>query len=196
MDIPYTIEARPETGLNNGKLGMWLFLASEVMLFGGVFSAYVFLRASADSWPKGSEHLSVFAAGFNTVVLVSSSVTMVMSARALARGAYSRFRGLPGATMLLGIVFLGIKAWEYSHSFAAEHYPSTSPFFAIYFTLTGLHIVHLICGITVGLYFLLIGGSMWRSEPKRLVNRIEITGMYWQFVDLVWIVIFTTVYLL
>jgi len=79
MDIPYTVKDRPDTGLYNGKLGIWLFLASEVMLFGGLFSAYVFLRTGAESWPTGADILNVPLATLNTLFLITSSVTMVMS---------------------------------------------------------------------------------------------------------------------
>ena len=92
MEIPYTVEVRPDTGLSNGKLGVWLFLASEVMLFAALFSSYILLRVGSTEWPHGSEELSVPLAFFNTVVLISSSVTMVMAWASLKMNDFSKFR--------------------------------------------------------------------------------------------------------
>lgn len=194
--IPYTVEAREDTGLNNAKLGIWLFLASEVMLFGGLFSAYIFLRLGAVDWPEGSTILSVPTATFNTMVLIGSSVTMVLSWAALASKNFGRYRLYMGATILLAFVFLIAKGFEYSDKFSHQLYPSTSTFMAIYFTMTGIHAVHIIGGIIVNGYFWGPGSKMWESDPERFTNRIEIAGLYWHFVDLVWIILFPVFYLL
>src|SRR5688572_27634657 len=106
MEIPYTVDVRPDTGLSNGKLGVWLFLASEVMLFGALFSSYILLRVGSTEWPQGSEELSVPLAAFNTVVLIASSVTMVMAWASLKMQNFARFRLFLGATILLSFVFL------------------------------------------------------------------------------------------
>ena len=195
MEIPYTVKPRPDTGLYNGKLGMWLFLASEVMLFGGLFSAYVFLRTGAPQWPRGADVLNVPLATFNTVVLITSSMTMVMAWASLKLDDFSQYRKYIGATAALGVLFLLVKSYEYFDKFSHEHYPSTSTFYAIYFTLTGLHVLHLLGGILVCAYHGLFGGRMWKTEPERFTNRIEVTGLYWHFVDLVWLVLFPVLYL-
>ena len=101
MDIPFTVKNRPDTGLYNGKLGVWLFLASEVMLFGGLFSAYVFLRTGVDSWPVGAEILNVPLATLNTMFLITSSVTMVMSWASLKLNDFSKFKLYAGITLSL-----------------------------------------------------------------------------------------------
>src|SRR5690554_6136244 len=106
MEIPFTIEARPDTGLTNPKIGIWLFLASEVMLFGSLFSSYALLRSGAPSWPDQSAVLSVPLATLNTVILISSSATMVLAWAALKGGSLARFRVYMGATILLGAGFM------------------------------------------------------------------------------------------
>ncbi len=196
MEIPYTSAGRPDTGLYNAKLGIWLFLASEVMLFGALFSSYVLLRVGAPSWPHGYDLLNVPLATINTVVLISSSVTMVMSWASLMMKNFSRYRLYMGGTILLACVFLVIKYIEYTGKFSHDIFPSTSTFYAIYFTITGLHGLHVIGGIIVNAYFWGAGSKMWKTDPQRFTNRIEIAGLYWHFVDLVWIFLFPVLYLL
>src|SRR6476659_3185898 len=100
MDIPYTVEVRPDTGLSNGKLGVWLFLASEVMLFGALFSSYILLRVGSTEWPHGYEELSGPLGFINTVILIASSVTMVMAWASLKMRDYGKFKLYLGATIL------------------------------------------------------------------------------------------------
>src|SRR5207344_918592 len=100
MEIPYTTEIRPDTGLTNPKLGIWLFLSSEVMLFGSLFSSYALLRSGAATWPHQSEILSVPLATLNTIVLIASSVTMVLAWAALKNGSLARYRLFMGLTLL------------------------------------------------------------------------------------------------
>jgi len=223
MEIPYTTEVRPDTGLTNPKLGIWLFLASEVMLFGSLFSSYVLLRSGAPTWPVQHEVLSVPLAALNTVVLIASSVTMVMAwaslaphaaavrdrlrspnARAMASPAEAsaeadslkRYRLFMGLTLLGGAIFLVVKAIEYGDKFSHHLYPATNNFLGLYFTLTGLHALHVIVGMIVNAYLWGPGTRMWRSEPERFANRIEVAGIYWHFVDVVWIFLFPVLYLL
>jgi heme/copper-type cytochrome/quinol oxidase subunit 3 len=196
MDIPYTVEARPETGLYNAKLGIWLFLASEVMLFGALFSSYVLLRTGAADWPLGSEVLNVPIATFNTLVLIASSVTMVFSWASLKLKDFGKYRLYMGLTILLALAFLVVKLFEYGQKFSHHLYPGESTFLAIYFTLTGLHGLHVLGGVIVNAYFWGPGSKMWHSQPERFTNRIEVAGLYWHFVDLVWIFLFPVLYLL
>jgi heme/copper-type cytochrome/quinol oxidase subunit 3 len=196
MEIPYTVEARPDTGLTNGKIGIWLFLASEVMLFGALFASYIMLRVGAAEWPRGAEVLNVPMATLNTIVLITSSVTMVMAWASLAREQFSKYRLFMGATVLLGFVFLVIKYFEYSAKFHHHLYPSTNTFLAIYFTLTGLHGLHVIGGMVVNGYLCGPGAKLWKKNPQWLTNRVENAGLFWHFVDLVWIFLFPILYLL
>ena len=194
--IPYTTEVRPDTGLTNPKLGIWLFLASEVMLFGSLFSSYALLRSGAPSWPKQYEILNVPLAALNTVVLIASSVTMVLAWVSLKQKNVGRYRLFMGLTLAGGAIFLIVKAIEYSEKFSHGLYPATNNFLGLYFTMTGLHALHVIVGMIVNAYFWGPGVKMWRTEPERFTNRIEVAGIYWHFVDVVWIFLFPVLYLL
>ena len=196
MQIPYTITARPESGVYNAKLGIWLFLASEVMLFGALFSSYVLLRVGAPEWPHGADILNVPLATVNTMILIASSVTMVMSWASLKLNDFKKYRLYMGLTILLALSFLVIKGFEYDAKFHHHLYPKTNTFLAIYFTLTALHALHIIGGVIVNSYFWGPGSKMWKTEPDRFTNRVEVAGLYWHFVDLVWIFLFPVLYLL
>ena len=196
MQIPYNEELRPDTGLYNAKLGIWLFLASEVMLFGALFSAYIMLRTSNPYWFDIKPHLNIPLATLNTAFLITSSVTMVMSWVSLKQKNIIRFMQYMFLTLFCSFGFLFIKYIEYSAKFAHGYIPSYSTSFACYFTMTGLHVLHVIGGIVVFLYLIGPGIKMWDSEPERYTNRIEVVGLYWHFVDLVWIFLFPALYLL
>jgi heme/copper-type cytochrome/quinol oxidase subunit 3 len=194
--LPYTTTVRPDTGLTSPKLGIWLFLASEVMLFGSLFSAYVLLRTGAPTWPDQAETLNVPLAALNTVILISSSVTMVLAWAAAAAGKLPRYRLFMGLTLLGGALFLVVKTIEYGEKFSHDLLPSTNNFLALYFTLTGLHAIHVIAGMIVNAYLLGPGTRMWAQDHLRFTNRVEIAGIYWHFVDVVWIFLFPVLYLL
>ena len=194
--IPYNVTPRPDTGVYNAKLGVWLFLASEVMLFGALFSSLILLRSGAPSWPRGWELLNVWAATLNTFVLISSSVTVVLAWSYLRLGDLKMGRIYIGLTLLCAAIFMVVKGFEYHHEFVEGNFPSKGNFFALYFTLTGLHGLHVLGGMIVFFYFLTVGSKMWKTEPQRYTNRIEVVGLYWHFVDLVWIFLFPTLYLL
>jgi cytochrome c oxidase subunit 3 len=196
--IRYIEEPRPDTGLYNGKVGVWLFLASEVMLFGALFSSYVLLRvgAPAGTWPHGADLLNIPLATLNTIVLITSSMTMVMAWASLKLNRFGQYRLYMGITILLAFVFLVVKYFEYTAKFHHGLYPATNTFLAIYFTLTGLHGLHVIGGIVVNGYLWGPGARMWKTAPVQLTNRVEAAGLYWHFVDLVWIFLFPVLYLL
>lgn len=279
--IPHDMEPHPLTGMYNGKFGLWLFLASEVMLFGALFSTYVLLRVGAPegTWPMygleiptGDQILSVGLAFVNTLVLITSSVTMVLCWASLKMNDFAKGRLFLAVTFALAGVFLVVKYFEYKgklthhqvvleESFGfegetaitvktdngnedtivvvnghAENFstweddgfivihpdeegeshghshelkieadkikrattwgPNASTFLGTYFTLTGLHGLHIVGGMVVILYFLVTGASAWKTMPEKYINRIECTGLYWHFVDLVWIFLFPVLYLL
>lgn len=280
MEIPYTINARPDTGLYNGKLGVWLFLASEVMLFGALFTSYLFMRIGAEdgTWP--AHVLDVRLGLLNTAILIISSITMVYAWVALKERKLGLYRIYLGVTIICGITFLGVKAYEYYTKYehwgicikedafpkykaelekmdveispipsqhvvqitgecenhaevdqpfklepvknwhpvgykpaeeasgegtvsidrtdverAGNFLPAYGTYFAIYFTVTGLHALHIIGGVIVMIYFLTIGSRLYKRNPEQLANRIEVTGIFWHFVDLVWITVFPILYL-
>lgn len=288
MEIPYTTEARPDTGLYNAKIGIWLFLASEVMLFGALFSSYILLRVGADpgTWPHGL--LNIPIGTFNTAVLITSSVTVVLGWAALKMNNFGKYRVCQLITLLCALGFIAIKSFEYADKFShyevwlkkpvtvkhggqevqtdrllghimengkkayfwktqtlAErnlesfkfapdpyHYtmsakemahakkasaghdhaeidikaadvarlsafvPGHSTYFGIYFTLTALHGLHVLGGALVIFYIWGPGAKMWKSDPVRYTNRVEVSGLFWHFVDLVWIFLFPVLYLL
>jgi cytochrome c oxidase subunit 3 len=196
MEIPYTVTPRPDTGLTNGKIGIWLFLASEVMLFGGLFAAYIMLRVGATEWPQGRTILNVWMAFTNTLVLISSSITVVLAWAALVKRDLGKFRMWMGITILCGLIFLTIKYFEYHHKFEVGNLPRKNTFLAIYFTLTGLHGLHVIGGMSVNAYLMGPGSKLYETNPEWFTNRVENAGLFWHLVDLVWIFLFPVLYLL
>ncbi|MFZ0829140.1 MAG: cytochrome c oxidase subunit 3 [Verrucomicrobiia bacterium] len=256
MDIPYTIQARPDTGLYNAKLGIWLFLASEVMLFGGLFSAYVLLRVGAPDgyWPHG--WLNVTLGTINTLILALSAITTLLAWVACKTGQFGKFKFFHACTLLLALSFLCVKMYEYHDKWIhyeiqltdgriadghlvsqndrevviegryvsdekdlydlraqkniprdeikierslikkMENYgPWHHTYLAIYFTLTGLHALHIFAGSIVIGYLWGPGSRMYRKNPEQFTNRIEVSGLFWHFVDLVWIFLFPVLYL-
>jgi heme/copper-type cytochrome/quinol oxidase subunit 3 len=195
MEIPYSTEVRPDTGVSNGTLGMWLFIASEVMFFGALFSAYALLRTGSADWPSGTERLGTTLAAANTVLLTGSSLTMMRGSRAAAAGRLRPARLLLALSALLGLVFLAVKTYEWSTHIAAGEIPSTDTFMAIYYTLTGVHAVHVLGGIAVLAY---LSATALRAERAlaRFAGRVRLAGLYWLFVEVVWLILFVTVYLL
>ena len=194
MNHSYAI-AETNTGIPNGKLGIWVFLASEVMLFGGFISSYVILRTGSNFFlipPK--EMLGVPLATLNTLVLITSSVTMVLALDAVQkRNQAGLVRNLI-FTIILAFCFLGIKSYEYPHKWHEGITITSGLFGSFYFTLTGLHMLHVIGGI-VFLSYILHNAKRGRYTAESHA-RVEYAGLYWHFVDLVWVILFPIFYLL
>jgi cytochrome c oxidase subunit 3 len=266
MEIPYTVQNRPDTGIYNAKVGIWLFLASEVMLFGGLFSAYILLRVGAGpgEWPHG--WLDVKLGAINTIVLALSAVTTLLAWAACKVRQFGKFKFFHACTILLGVTFLTLHTYEYHVEWThneiqltsgkvadghlvseskdfdlakktgsvtldgrvvadpaelvdlrspeaesaklgeltipaadivkMENYaPRHNTFTAIYFTMTGLHGLHVLAGILVICYLWGPGSKMRFTDPERFTNRVEVSGLFWHFVDLVWIFLFPVLYL-
>ena len=193
--IATTHDVRTETatGIPSGKLGMWVFLASEVMFFTGLIGAYIVLRMGHPAWPGAEGHLSVPIGTTNTLVLICSSTTVVLALAASARGAMGAVRGWLLATIGLGSSFLVIKGFEYAAKFSHHIAPSTNLFWSCYFVLTGFHALHVLGGIIFNLVVLgwTRRETLW--APRR--QRLEFAGLYWHFVDIVWIFLFPLLYL-
>jgi heme/copper-type cytochrome/quinol oxidase subunit 3 len=164
------------------------------MLFGALFSTYILLRTGAEEWPRHS--LSVTLGAINTVILISSSVTMVMAWASLKMHDWGKHRLYLTGTVVLASIFLVNKYFEYSEHLHLGEGPAHGTFWAIYYTMTGLHGLHIVGGIVVMLYLLGPGARMRKTSPDQFSNRIESTGLYWHFVDLVWIFLFPVLYLL
>jgi heme/copper-type cytochrome/quinol oxidase subunit 3 len=141
------------------------------MLFGSLFSSYALLRSGAESWPNQSAVLSVPLATLNTIVLISSSVTMVLAWVSLKARSLARFRAYMGLTLACGGGFMLVKVIEYGDKFAHGLVPATNNFLALYFTMTGVHAVHVLAGMVVNAYLIGPGARMWRTEPERFTNR-------------------------
>ncbi|MHB2025253.1 MAG: cytochrome c oxidase subunit 3 [Elusimicrobiota bacterium] len=190
-DVPHVGSS---TGVTNAKLGIWLFLASEIMLFSTLFTSYIVLRLGVDSWPRGWNMLNVPLGTLNTLVLITSSVTVVMAYAKAVERKKSQFRFFMGATIFLGVSFLVIKGFEYAAHFRAGEFPSTSIFHAVYFTMTGLHALHVIGGLITNSTLLYLSEKQW--DHPLFIGRVEAAGLYWHFVDIVWIFLFPALYLL
>ncbi|MEW5702322.1 MAG: cytochrome c oxidase subunit 3 family protein [Candidatus Zixiibacteriota bacterium] len=199
--------ADPRQQHESAKLGMWLFLVTEILLFGGLFCAYAVYRAwYPEMFYNAHKALDVLMGGINTVVLITSSVTMALAIRSLQRDRRRPAVGLLLATLLLASVFLVIKYFEYSHKIhlgqlPGKYYhftgvPGTNPhiFFSIYFMMTGLHGLHVLVGMGV------IGWVMVRTARGAYSHvyytPVELAGLYWHLVDMIWIFLFPLLYLI
>ena len=187
-------------------LGMWIFLVTEVMFFGGLFMAYTLYRIwYLTAWSEGSAELDIRLGGLNTVVLILSSLTMALAVRSAQTGKQKATCNWLIVTMLLGLTFLVVKGFEYEHKWALHHVPGLNfqleegqvpqiaIFLSLYFALTGLHALHMVIG------FVLLSVILWMAWRKRFTPEwytpVEMAGLYWHFVDIVWIFLFPLLYL-
>jgi len=188
-------------------LGMWVFLVTEVLFFGGLFTVYTVYR----SWYPGafaaaSHELDITLGTINTAVLITSSLTMALAVHAAQLGERRTLLIFLAATMLLGGVFLGIKGFEYYHKFVEHHVPGSSfqfeqeyfrhaqIFFSLYFMMTGLHALHMVIGF--GIMLVMFWWAWKGTITLEYYSPIEISGLYWHFVDIVWIFLFPLLYLI
>jgi cytochrome c oxidase subunit 3 len=188
------------------RIGMWLFLFTEVLLFGTLFICYaVYLSRFTWQFQDGSKQLNVAVGAVNTLILLTSSLTMALAIAALQRSNRKLSLGLLCATILCGLVFLVIKAFEWSAKFAHEIYPGSrhlledmtggeNIFFGLYYTMTGLHALHIIAGVGV-ISFAWLKVVRGRISAER-IEFLENTGLYWHLVDLIWIYLFPLFYLI
>jgi len=192
----------------SATLGMWAFLVTEVLFFGGLFAAYTVYRTLYPAgFAEASHHLDVTLGAINTAVLIGSSLTMALAVR---EGQLGRKKGIIlflVLTILLGVAFLGIKGIEYSHKFHEHLFPGLgmfqvdSPvasemqlFFGLYFAMTGMHAFHMIIGVGL-MVWLIVKASRGRFTAE-YYGPVEIVGLYWHFVDIVWIFLFPLLYLI
>ena len=189
------------------SLGMWVFLLTEIMFFGGIFFSYTIYRyLYPDMFHAMSRHLDVTLGTINTAVLLTSSLTMALAVNAAQRGLQKRLVGLLGFTTLCGMGFLVIKFFEYSHKFHVGSVPGplwhfdnpfgnqAQLFYSLYFGATGLHGFHVAIGVAILAVFTY---KAWKGHyPKERYQPVEMVGLYWHFVDLVWIYVFPLFYLI
>ncbi len=181
------------TGLDNRKLGMWIFLASEVMLFAALIGA--FLTIKAGSPPDANQVLNIPVTAVNTFILIISSTTVVLALSAIQDGDARRLLAFLVATLILGATFLSIQVYEY-RALIVEHgfTPSSNPFAGAFFTVTGLHGLHVLIGLIGCAWLIYQAARGWFTAAEH--GRVEVFGLYWHFVDIVWIILFTIIYLL
>ena len=183
--IPWTATPRPDTGANNVRLGMWLFIASEVMLFGGLFSAYVLLRAGSSHWGHDAE--------FTTLANGLALTTPLLLATVLLRQPSRRALGLAA---VVGLLFLAIKGAGYASMIGSGVLPSSSTFAATFYLLTAVHALHVLGGALAFGHFAFHGASATGGDQSRFDNAATALKLYWYFVDIVWVLIFGAFYLL
>lgn len=179
-------------GLDHTKLGMWLFLSSEIMFFGGLISAFLHFKINTPS-PAESALLDVTLIGINTFILLTSSFTVVLGLAAIQRGSSRRMGVFLGLTILLGAVFLAGQGFEFATLYSEGMTLQSSVYGSSFFTLTGFHGLHVLIGIIWAAVVLFKGLRGKYSAEEH--GSVEIFGLYWHFVDIVWIVLFTIIYL-
>jgi cytochrome c oxidase subunit 3/cytochrome o ubiquinol oxidase subunit 3 len=179
-------------GLDHDKLGMWLFLSSEVMFFGGLIAAFLHFKINTPS-PAEAALLDVALIGVNTFILLASSFTVVLGLAAIQRGVSSALIRYIGMTILLGCVFLAGQGYEFSMLYSEGMTLTSSVYGSSFFTLTGFHGLHVLIGVIWALFVLI--KAVRGKYAVDSFNGVEIFGLYWHFVDIVWIVLFTIIYL-
>jgi cytochrome c oxidase subunit 3 len=190
------------------SLGMWAFLVTEVMFFGGLFAGYTVYRSIyPEAFAAASTELDPVLGGWNTAILIGSSLSVVLAVHAAQRGRSRAIAGWIGVTLLLGAAFLGIKGFEYwekwqHHLVPGPHFEfhgghaagQEQVFFAFYFAMTGLHAFHMVVGMVL---FTIVAVRAWRRHFTAEHHPwVEMMGLYWHFVDLVWIFLFPLLYLI
>jgi cytochrome c oxidase subunit 3/cytochrome o ubiquinol oxidase subunit 3 len=182
------------TGLPNTKLAMWVFLASECLLFGALISTYVLYRGASDTGPYPADVFDIPYTSVSSFVLLASSLTMVLSLNAAQNRDVARMRLWLLATALLGVTFVGGQVYEFTVFYDEGLSITTNLFGTTFYVLTGFHGAH----VTVGILMLLslVGFSAADRLPDDAAFPVEMVGLYWHFVDIVWIIIFTVVYLI
>ncbi len=183
-----------EKALPIGKMGIWWFLASEVMVFGGLVGSYILYRlASAGAWAEMANHVSTTIGAINTMVLLTSSLSMVLAHAAVEEGNRPRAKLYLGLTVLGGLLFMVFKGIEYTTEISHGFTPLAGTFWSFYFVMTGLHGLHVLGGIIANfaLFVMASKGTLWPHKQ----TRVEYCGLYWHFVDVVWIFLFPLLYL-
>lgn len=179
--------------VERGKFAIWLFLATEVMFFSGLIGAYVVLRSAASTWPDPQERLAVDITAFNTFVLITSSWLMVKGLFAAKKGDNAGLIKWLGLTIIGGSLFVGIQVYEYVELYKHGALPNVDIFWSTFYIMTGFHGLHVVVGV-IWLIVTWVRALRGRWTPQDHLG-VELAGLYWHFVDLVWVLLFTIVYL-
>ncbi len=201
MNLEPTLAASPDTASPDtmeaavpaGKLGVWWFIASEIMVFGGVLASFILLRLTGPDWSGDIEHNNVLLGSINTLVLLTSSFFIVEVLAANRAGDLEKFKKYMVFTIVLGFLFMVIKGAEYTAHIQEGFLPDKSLFWAFYYGMTGLHGLHVLAGIVANISLLVVV-----SKPgglARFGHRSEMCGLYWHFLDVVWIYLYPLLYL-
>lgn len=184
-----TIDRYESPSVVTGRMGMWWVMASEIVIFGGAVVCYLLYRWHHPEWADSAVHTDELIGLINTVFLLTSSLTVVLAHDAAHHGEGGRAKRFMGLTILLGACFLGLKAYEYTHEIHAGFTPVTNLFWSFYYFLTGLHALHIIAGL-IAIAIVARGAGKGQN-----LQRVEYVGIYWHFVDVVWIFLFPLLYL-
>lgn len=180
---------RSATGIPTGRLAVWWVIASEIVIFGGLLASYIIHRIGHPEWGGYAAHTNTIAGAFNTLILLTSSLSAVLAHQAAENGDGKKAARLLRLTALGGCCFLTVKAFEWSHEIHAGFTLTTNSFWTFYYTAAGLHALHVLAGIVI---MLVIAASARRG---RELQRVELIGIYWHFVDVVWIFLFPLLYI-
>ncbi len=180
---------RSAAGIPTGRLAVWWIIVSEIVIFGGLLASYIMHRLAHDSWAEQAAHTNLLAGSINTFVLLTSSLSAVLAHRAADEGDGPKAARFLGLTMLGGVVFLCIKAAEWTNEIAHGYTITANTFWSFYYTAAGIHASHVIAGV-------IIMGFVARTAMRNQeLQRVELIGLYWHFVDVIWIFLFPLLYI-
>ncbi len=180
---------RSMTGIPTGRLAVWWVIASEIVIFGGLLASYIMHRLSHPQWADYAANTNVWTGAFNTLVLLTSSLSAVLAHKAADEGNGKRAAQLLWATMAGGAIFVTVKAFEWNYEISHGFTITSNTFWSFYYTAAGLHALHVIAGVVI---MGIVARAALRNQE---LHRVELIGLYWHFVDLVWIFLFPLLYI-
>ncbi|MCC7386505.1 MAG: cytochrome c oxidase subunit 3 [Deltaproteobacteria bacterium] len=180
---------RSATGMSTGKLAVWWLIASEIVIFGGILASYVMHRLGHPEWAEQAQHTNTWAGAFNTLVLLSSSLSAVLAHQAAEEKNGPKAAKLLVFTMLGALTFLVVKSFEWTAEISHGYTLTSSGFWSFYYTAAGLHGLHVLAGAII------MGFIAVDAKHGRELQRVELIGLYWHFVDVVWIFLFPLLYI-
>ena len=180
---------RQVTGIPTARLAVWWVVASEIVIFGGLLASYIMHRLANPGWADYAAHTNTWAGAFNTFVLLTSSLSAVLAHKAAEEGNGKKAAQLLWCTMAGGALFVVVKSFEWAHEIGLGYTITTNTFWSFYYTAAGLHALHVIGGVVI------MGFVSRDALRNRELHRVELIGIYWHFVDLVWIFLFPLLYI-